>query len=82
MEKEILIKSTEGLHALLASKIVQTASKYNVDVYLEYKDKKVDAKSILGLMSLAVPKGVDVRLVANGLRADEAISDLEKVFKS
>jgi len=55
MEKEIMIKSTTGLHASLAAKVVQAASKYNVDIELHYQDKVVDLKSILALMSLAVP---------------------------
>lgn len=80
MEKTILIKSTAGLHAQLAAKIVQVASKYDVDVRLVYSDKIIDAKSILGLMSLAVPQGENVKLIASGDKANEAISDIEKVL--
>lgn len=80
MEKHIIIKSTAGLHAMLASKVVRAASKYNVDMTLEYKDKKVDVKSILGLMSLAIPSGENVRLVAVGEKADLAINDIEKLI--
>lgn len=80
MEKEIIIVSTAGLHAALASKIVRTASKYNVDIELIYKDKSVDAKSILGLMSLAVPSGENIRLVATGEKAEIAIKDIEKLL--
>lgn len=80
MEKTILIKSTAGLHAQLAAKIVQVASKYDVDVRLIYSDKTIDAKSILGLMSLAVPQGENVKLIASGDKANEAIIDIEKVL--
>lgn len=80
MEKTIVIKSTVGLHASLASKLVQTASKYDVDVKLVYEDKEVDAKSILGLMSLAVPSGTNVKLLANGEDAEKAIADIEKIL--
>ncbi len=80
MEKTILIKSTAGLHAQLAAKIVQVASKYDVDVRLVYSDKIIDAKSILGLMSLAVPQGENVKLIASGDKANEAIADIEKVL--
>lgn len=80
MEKYIIIKSTAGLHALLASKMVSVASKYNVDITLHYKDKKVDAKSILGLISLSVPAGENVRLVAVGDEADIAIKEIEKII--
>jgi len=80
MEKIIEIKSTAGLHASLASKLVQTAAKYDVDIKLVYNDRVVDAKSILGLMSLAIPSGKNVKLVANGVDAEEAISDVQKIL--
>jgi phosphocarrier protein len=80
MEKNIVIKSTAGLHASLASKLVQTASKYDVDVKLIYADKEVDAKSILGLMSLAVPEGTNVKILAEGNDAEKAIKELQKIL--
>jgi phosphocarrier protein len=80
MEKFVIIKSTAGLHAMLASKVVRAASKYSVDMRLEYKDQTVDVKSILGLMSLAVPSGENVRLVAIGEKAEDAIKDVEKLI--
>ncbi len=79
-EKELVIKSTTGLHAELASKVVQAASKYAVDIVLYYKDKIIDLKSILGLMSLAVPYGENVRVVATGEHADDAINDIAKIL--
>lgn len=80
IEKEITIKSTSGLHASLAAKVVQTASKYAVEVELQYKDKLVDLKSILALMSLAVPHGENVRIKAIGERAEEAIQDISSIL--
>ncbi len=80
MEKEITIKSTAGLHAALAAKVVQTASKYAVDIELHYADKVVDLKSILALMSLAVPHGENVKIVAKGSRAEEAIKDVSSIL--
>lgn len=83
MSKEIFtIKSTAGLHARLAIKIVQTANRYPVDINLIYKDKVVDLKSILGLMSLAVPFGEDVILEVSGNHSEEAIADLKTVFET
>jgi len=80
MEKTITIKSTAGIHAELAAKIVQTASKYDVDIRLVYQHVTIDAKSILGLMSLAVPQGENVKLVAKGEKADVAIQEIEKII--
>lgn len=81
MEKDIIIKNTAGLHARLAAKVVQTASKHQVDIKLIYEDKVVDVKSILGLMSLAIPAGKNVRLVATGDKALEAIQDVASVLE-
>ena len=68
MERKIVVKSTVGIHASLAAKVVQTASRYSVDIDLHYHDKVVDVKSILGLMSLAIPQGENVVVVATGDR--------------
>lgn len=81
MEKEILVKSTVGLHASLAAKVVQAASKYAVDINLHYHDKVVDVKSILGLMSLAVPQGENVKIVASGDQAPQAIEEIADLLE-
>ncbi len=81
MEKTIMIKSTTGLHAELAAKIVQAANKYDVDIRMEYQHVTINAKSILGLMSLAVPQGENVKLVAEGDRADVVIGEIEKLLR-
>lgn len=81
MEKKILVKSTVGLHASLAAKVVQAASKYSVDINLVYHDKVVDVKSILGLMSLAIPQGENVTIVASGDQAEKAIDDIAELLE-
>ncbi len=81
MEKNIVVKSTVGLHASLAAKVVQTASKYAVDINLYYHDKVVDIKSILGLMSLAIPSGENVKIVATGNQAEAAIEDIAAILE-
>jgi phosphocarrier protein len=80
MEKVITIKSTKGLHAQLANKLVQVSNKYDVEVHLQYENVKIDAKSILGLMSLAVPNGENVMVVANGKDSEKAILEIEKLL--
>ncbi len=82
MEKTILVKSTVGLHARLAAKVVQAASKYEVDIELHYNDKVIDIKSILGLMSLAIPSGQNVKVVANGADAAEAIAEISELLEN
>jgi len=81
MRKEIVIANTAGLHAQLAAKLVDVASKYDANVYMEYADRTVDAKSVLGLVSLAVPSGENVNLIAEGKEAEAAIQEIEKILE-
>lgn len=81
MEKTITITSTKGLHAQLANKLVQITNKLDVDMKLVYQNVVVDAKSILGLMSLAVPQGKNVELIAKGSDAEKAILEIENILR-
>ncbi|UKI48839.1 MAG: HPr family phosphocarrier protein [Clostridium sp.] len=81
IEKQIVIKSTVGLHASIAAKVVQAASKYDVDINLYYHDKVIDVKSILGLMSLAIPSGENVVIKATGPDAEAAINDIASILE-
>ena len=80
MKSEITITNTAGLHAALASKVVQVSRKYDASVIIEYSDKVIDAKSILGLMSLAVPHGENVKVSAEGNDAEKALKDIKKIL--
>lgn len=81
IEKQIVIKSTVGLHASIAAKVVQAASKYDVDINLYYHDKVIDVKSILGLMSLAIPSGENVVIKATGPDVEAAINDIASILE-
>ena len=80
IEKQIVVKSSVGLHASLAAKIVQADSKYSVDILLHYRDKTINVKSILGLMSLAIPSGENIVIEAQGDNAELAISDIASIL--
>ena len=81
MQKQIVVKSTVGLHASLAAKVVQAASKYSVDINLHYHNKVIDVKSILGLMSLAIPRGENVVIEATGDQAEASIADIASILE-
>ena len=66
-EKQVEVKLPAGLQARQAALFVQEANRYIADVYLEKDAKKVNAKSIMGIMSLAISKGINVTLSADGL---------------
>lgn len=70
IKEEILIINKLGLHARASSKLTQTASQFKSDIWIEKNDRKVNAKSIMGVMMLAAAKGSTITLEANG--EDEA----------
>lgn len=78
VEKEVVVKLKSGLQARPAALFVQEANRFSSEVFLEKDGKKVNAKSIMGLMSLAVSSGSSVNLIVNGTDEDAAIEALEK----
>ena len=78
VEKRIEVKLKTGLQARPAALFVQEANRFSSDIFLEKDGKKVNAKSIMGLMSLAVGTGVSVNLIADGSDEDEAVKALEE----
>lgn len=80
VEKKFVLQSTEGLHAKLASQLVAALDKYDALIRLIYNDQVVDAKSILGLMSLAIPYGENVEVHIVGPDAEYALEDIENLL--
>ena len=70
MKQEIEIINKLGLHARASTKLTQTASQYQSEIFIERNGRRVNAKSIMGVMMLAASKGSFVTLEANG--SDEA----------
>ncbi|HEY8364854.1 MAG TPA: phosphocarrier protein HPr [Haloplasmataceae bacterium] len=81
MEKKYIISAENGLHARPATQLVNIASKFSCDITLEYKGRKVNFKSIMGVMSLGVPQGGEITIEANGTDANEALQTLEDEMK-
>ena len=75
--KEITIRLENGLEARPVAMLVQVASKYDSSVYLEAGDKRVNAKSIMGVMSLPLINGTEIVLDVEGQDEEEAIAALE-----
>ena len=74
IRKPITIGISNGLEARPIAMLVQVASQYSSNIYLESEAKKVNAKSIMGMMSLKLQKGEDVTIVADGQDEDAAVS--------
>lgn len=78
MEKSITIQLTEGLQARPVAMLVQVASQYESSVYIETNGKKVNAKSIMGMMSLALGTGETIKVISEGADEKEAIESMEE----
>lgn len=72
-EKTVTVQNPTGLHARPASMLVQLASKFTSTIKLVKEVKEVDAKSLLGVMSLAVKQNDSVTVRAEGADAEEAV---------
>lgn len=75
------ITDPEGIHARPAGLFVKQAGKYESSVTISKNGKEVDAKRIMGVMSLGVKKGEEVTLNVEGTDEDQAVVELEKFFK-
>ncbi len=79
-EKQFHVTAETGIHARPATLLVQTASKFNSEINLEYKGKKVNLKSIMGVMSLGIGQGADIKITAEGNDAESALKSLEETL--
>ena len=77
-QKTVEVKLKQGLEARPAAMLVQVASK----IYLESEGRKVNAKSIMGMMSLALAPGEKVTVIADGTDEDDAIFGMENYLSS
>ena len=80
--KNIKIELPSGLDARPVALLVQVASQYGSEIYVESADKKVNAKSIMGMMTLGLYAGETVTVSANGEDEEEAIANIEKFLSS
>ena len=72
VKHDVTITNNIGLHARPATFFIQKANSYKASIWIEKDDRKVNAKSLLGVLSLGIAKGMTVTLIAEG--ADEAVA--------
>lgn len=78
LRRKVEVKLRTGLQARPAARFVQEANRYAAEIYLEKDEKVVNAKSIMGVMSLAVAQGTQITLSAEGHDAEEALQALSR----
>lgn len=82
VSKKITIKIPSGLEARPVALLVQVASQYESSIYVECEEKKVNAKSIMGMMSLGLAAGESLTVSADGEDEELAIENIEKYLSS
>ncbi|WP_318616745.1 HPr family phosphocarrier protein [Sporosarcina sp. YIM B06819] len=75
-ERTVEVKMKTGLQARQAALFVQEANRFTADIFLKKDNRQVNAKSIMGIMSLAIARGTSVTLVADGIDEEQALSTL------
>ena len=78
--KEVTIELASGLEARPVAMLVQVASQYESRIYMEYANKKVNAKSIMGTISLAIKEDDTISIVATGEDEDKAVEEICKIL--
>mgnify|MGYP001070667819 CR=1 FL=1 len=78
VQKSMEVQLDNGLEARPVAVFVQVASQYESTIYVEVDDKKVNAKSIMGIMAFNPSKGMTVNIVAEGSDEEEALDAMEK----
>ena len=79
--KDVTVRCESGLHNRQATYFVQKANEFNSNIWLESGSRKMNAKSMLGIMSLGIVTGTTVTLTADGADAEAAIDALETLLQ-
>ena len=79
--KEVIVRCESGLHNRQATYFVQKANEFECSIWLESGNRKMNAKSLLGIMSLGIITGATVTLTAMGPDAEEAVNALEVLLQ-
>ncbi len=82
LTREVTINNQVGLHARPATFFIQKANEFKSSIWIEKDDRKVNAKSLLGVLSLGIVKGTTVNLVADGSDEKEALNTLAALIAS
>lgn len=82
ISKEVVINNQVGLHARPATFFIQKANEFKSSIWVEKDERRVNAKSLLGVLSLGIVKGNSVLLIADGSDEDDAVNTLSALIDS
>lgn len=82
LSKTIVVQNQVGLHARPATFFIQKSNEFKSSIWIEKEDRKVNAKSLLGVLSLGITKGTEIKIITDGVDEEEAINALEALVDS
>ena len=80
--REVEVKNQVGLHARPATFFIQKANEYKSSIWVEKEERRVNAKSLLGILSLGIVGGTPIRIIADGSDEQLAVDGLTKLIES
>lgn len=80
--KEVTVTNEVGLHARPATFLIQRANEFKCGLWVEKDERRVNAKSLLGVLSLGIAQGVKIRIIGDGMDETDAVDTLVALIES
>ena len=80
--KDVTVQNQVGLHARPATFFIQKANEFKSSIWVEKEERRVNAKSLLGVLSLGIMGGTNIRVIAGGPDEEQAVNELVKLVES
>ena len=80
--KEVMVQNQVGLHARPATFYIQKANEFKSSIWVEKEERRVNAKSLLGVLSLGIVGGTTIKIIADGTDEQEAVDNLIELVQS
>ena len=80
--KDVTVQNQVGLHARPATFFIQKANEFKSSIWLEKEERRVNAKSLLGVLSLGIMGGTEIRIIAGGVDEEQAVNALVALVDS
>ena len=80
--KDVMVKNQVGLHARPATFFIQKANEFKSSIWIEKEERRVNAKRLLGILSLGIVGGTNIRIIADGTDEQQAVESLVELVES
>ncbi|MDD2361936.1 MAG: HPr family phosphocarrier protein [Oscillospiraceae bacterium] len=80
--KDVMVQNQVGLHARPATFFIQKANEFKSSIWVEKEERRVNAKSLLGVLSLGIVGGTNIRIIADGSDEETAVNGLVSLVQS